>query len=405
MSSEHPSSLSWSMSQYLPQEETLEITRRKSQLFIGVPKETRLQEKRVSLTPDAVSLLTAHGHRVLVETHAGAGAKFSDHDYSEAGAEIAYDRKRVFEANIIVKVEPLSNEELDLLTHKQFVFSSIQIKARNKSYFEKLMKKKVSAVSYENFLDEQGQYAIVRAMSEIAGNTSVLIAAEYLSNVNDGKGYIMGGVSGIPPTQIVILGAGTVGSYAARAALGLGAQVKVFDKCLVKLRRLQEMLKSPIYTSVLNPNTLTQELRECDVLIGALRPEEGRSPCVVTEDMVKGMSPGSVIIDVSIDSGGCVETSELCTHDKPIRSKHGVIHYGVPNIPSRVSRTASIALSNILTPLLLDVADRGGIEETLRNKPNLQKGLYIYNGVLTSKIIGEWHSLPYSTANLLLGGM
>ncbi len=405
MNPEHPTTLSWSLGQYLPQEETLEISRRQERLFIGVPKETKLQEKRVSLTPDAVALLTARGHRILVERGAGEGAKFSDHEYSEAGAELSNSRKDVFKANIIVKVEPLSSEELEMLTHKQFIFSAIQIKARNKAYFEKMMAKKASAISYESYIDDQGQFSVVRAMSEIAGNTSILIAAEYLSNVNEGKGYIMGGVSGIPPTKIVILGAGTVGSYAARAALGLGASVQVFDESLLKLRRLQEMLNMPVYTSVLNPRNLSTAIDQCDVLIGALRPEQGRSPCVVSENMIKRMSPGSVVIDVSIDSGGCVETSELCSHDKPTCIKHGVIHYGVPNIPSRVSRTASIALSNILTPLLLDVADRGGIEETLRNKPNLQHSLYMYNGVLTSKFIGEWHNLPYSTANLLLGGI
>ncbi|MCC5917490.1 MAG: alanine dehydrogenase [Cryomorphaceae bacterium] len=398
-------SLAWSLGQYLPQEETLEIARHQRQLFIGIPKETRLQEKRVSLIPDAVALLTAHGHRVLVETGAGEGAKFSDHDYSEAGAEIAYDRKAVFASDIIVKVEPPSNEELNLMKHKQLILSAIQLKARNKSFFENLMRKKATAISFEGLLDEQGQFAIVRAMSEIAGNTAVLIAAEYLSNVNSGKGYMMGGVSGIPPTNIVILGAGTVGSYAARAALGLGASVKVFDKSILKLRRLQELLHMPVYTSVINPGILSKSIANCDVLIGALRPENGRSPCVVTEEMVKKMSPGSVIIDVSIDSGGCIETSELCTHDRPTVTKHGVIHYGVPNIPSRVSRTASFALSNILTPLLLDTANRGGVEETLRSNLNLQKGLYMYNGVLTSKVIGEWHNLPYSAASLLLGGI
>lgn len=260
MNPEQPSTLSWSLGQYLPQEETLEIARRQGRLFIGVPKETRLQEKRVSLTPDAVALLTARGHRILVERGAGEGAKFTDHDYSEAGAELASSRKDVFKANIIVKVEPLSNEELDMLTHKQFIFSAIQIKARNKAYFEKMMAKKASAISYESFIDDHGQFSVVRAMSEIAGNTAILIAAEYLSNVNEGKGYIMGGVSGIPPTKIVILGAGTVGSYAARAALGLGASVQVFDESLLKLRRLQEMLKTPVYTSVLNPRNLSTAL-------------------------------------------------------------------------------------------------------------------------------------------------
>jgi alanine dehydrogenase len=404
MSTDNPA-LSWSLGQYLPQEETLEISRRQQQLFIGVPKETRLQEKRVSLSPDAVSLLRARGHRVAVESGAGESSRYSDNEYSEAGAEIVYDRKKIFEADIIVKVEPLSNEEISWLKEKQLILSAIQLKAKNKDYFQKLIAKKACALAYEEMVDEHGQLSVVRAMGEIAGSTSILIAAEYLSNVNLGKGYMMGGVSGIPPTNIVILGAGTVGSYAARAALGLGATVRVFDQSLHKLRRLQEWLHTPIYTSVLNPNILAKALTHCDVLIGALRPESGRAPIIVTENMVSKMQSGSVIVDVSIDTGGCIETSELCSHDHPTVTKHGIIHYGVPNIPSRVARTASLALSNILTPLLLDVAERGGVEDALRSQPCLQKGLYMYNGVLTSKIIGEWHNLPYTPASLILGGV
>ncbi len=404
MSSGNPT-LSWSLSEYLPQEEMLEVGRRQQQLFIGIPKETRLQEKRVSLSPDAVSLLTAHGHRVCVESGAGEASRYSDSEYSESGAEIVYDRKKVFSADIIVKVEPLSTEEIGLLKEKQLIISAIQLKARNKAYFEKLISKKVCALAFEEMVDEHGQLSVVRAMGEIAGSTSILIAAEYLSNVNLGKGYMMGGVSGIPPTNIVIMGAGTVGSYAARAALGLGATVRVFDKSLHKLRRLQEWLHTPIYTSVLNPKILAKALMNCDVLIGALRPENGRAPCVVTENMVQKMQPGSVIVDVSIDTGGCVETSELCTHDNPTVIKHDIIHYAVPNIPSRVARTASLALSNILTPILMEIAEQGGVENVLRTKQCYQQGLYMYNGVLTSKVIGEWHNLPYSPASLLLGGL
>lgn len=386
----------------MPQEEVLEVQKRKSQLQIGIPQETCLQEKRVVLTPDAVQLLTEHDHEVLVETEAGLSAHYSDEDYSEAGARIVYSRRDVYQCDLILKVEPPALEEIALMKHGQTLISALQLKTQSKAYFEQLMKKKVTALSFENMEDEDGIVPVVRSMSEIAGNTSALIAAEYLSNVNQGKGFMLGGVSGVPPTEVLIIGAGTVGTYAARTALGLGASVKVFDRSLSRLRRLQSMLQNlPLYTCVIQPKILEKALMRCDVAIGAIRGKGGRSPCVVSEDMVQQMKPGSVIVDVSIDQGGCFETSELTDHDQPTFRKYEVIHYCVPNIASRVSRTASFCLSNIMGPILLSVADEGGIDEVLARQHRIRKGLYLYRGNLVNKPIGEWFDLPYTEAHLL----
>ncbi|GGH66546.1 MAG: alanine dehydrogenase [Bacteroidetes bacterium] len=398
-----PNYFSFSSTQLVPQEERLAVSRKKGKLQIGVPRETCMQENRVALTPEGVHLLVSNGHEVLVETKAGEGARYTDRDFSEAGATIAYTPKEVFECDVVLKVEPPSMEELDLMKQKQTLISALQLKTCTREYFKKLMAKRVTAISYENIRDEEGQIPIVRHMSEIAGNASILIAAEYLSNVNNGKGYIMGGVTGVPPTDVVIIGAGTVGTYAARTATGMGASVKVFDKSLSRLKRLQAEMPIPIYTCVTQPKILEKALRRCDVAIGAIRSEGGRTPCIVTEEMVRNMKPGSVIVDVSIDQGGCFETSELTSHDDPVVVKHGVIHYGVPNIASRVSRTASFSLSNIFAQLLLSFGEEGGVEDSLRFRKEIRAGMYIYNGVLVNKAIGEWFDLPYSDGNLLFG--
>lgn len=386
----------------MPQEEVLEVKKNRSQLFIGIPRETCLQEKRVALTPDAVHLLVQNGHRVRVETKAGLSAHYSDQDYAEAGAEIAYSAKAIFECDLILKVEPPSEAEIELLKQKQTLISALQLKTRSKAYFEALMKKGVTALSFESMEDEDGIVPVMRSMSEIAGNTSVLIAAEYLSNANEGKGFMLGGVSGVPPTDVVIIGAGTVGTFAARTALGLGANVKVFDRSLSKLRRLQGMLNNaPIYTCVIQPKILEKALMRADVAIGAIRGRDGRSPCVVTDTMVSQMKAGSVIVDVSIDQGGCFESSELTTHDEPTFRRHDIIHYCVPNIASRVSRTASFSLSNILAPWLSSMGEMGGLEEMLQLNRGVRKGLYLHHGRLTSRSIGESYNLPYTEADLL----
>lgn len=385
----------------MPQEEVLEVQKSNQQLQIGIPKETCLQEKRVALTPDAVELLVENGHELIVETGAGESAHYSDADYSEAGAKIVYSAKEAFEADMILKIEPPSLVEIDLMKYNQTLISALQLKTQQKEYFQKMMKKGVTALSFEDMQDDEGIVPVVRSMSEIAGSTSILIASEYLSNANNGKGFMLGGVSGVPPTEVVIIGAGTVGTFAARTALGLGASVKVFDKSLTKLRRLQSMLNNmPIYTCVIQPKILEKALMRCDVAIGAIRSNNGRTPCVVTEDMVRSMKAGSVIVDVSIDQGGCVESSELTSHDEPVFRKFDVIHYCVPNIASRVSRTASFSISNILAPVLLNIGEKGGIDDLLFLNKNVRQGLYLYKGSLTNKSIGEWFDLPYTESDL-----
>ena len=379
----------------------IEVLKRKGDLFIGIPKETAFQEKRVCLTPDAVSALVNNGHRVLLESGAGNGAKFSDNDYSEAGAEITKDVAKVFACPMILKVEPPSLEEIKLINPQSIIISALQLKTQHKKYFETLASKRITALAFEFIRDEDGAFPAVRALSEIAGTSSILIAAELLSNVNDGNGLMLGNISGVPPVEVVILGAGTVGEFAARSALGLGANIKVFDNSLTKLRCIQSSLGRPVYTSTLQPKNLLKALKRCDVVIGAVRGKD-RSPIIVTEEMVEVMKNGAVVIDVSIDMGGCFETSEVTTHKNPTFVKQGVIHYCVPNIPARYSRSSSVSISNIFTPYLLKIAEEGGLEQSLRFDRGLKNGLYMYHGILTNKSVGDWFDLKSSDINLLI---
>ena len=388
-------------SQLLPQEETLEILRQKGELFIGIPKETHFQEKRVCLTPDAVSALTANGHRVMLESGAGLGANFKDKDYSEAGAEVTKDTAKVYSCPIILKVEPPSKDEISLLNPQTILISALQLKTQSKTYFEALAKKRITALAFEFIKDEDGAYPAVRSLSEIAGTASILIASELLSNVNGGNGLMLGNINGVPPTEVVILGAGTVGEFAARSALGLGANVKIFDNSITKLRCVQTNLNRTVYTSTMQPKNVLKALKRCDVAIGAVRGTN-RAPVVVTADMVDNMKPGALIIDVSIDMGGCFETSEVTTHDHPTFDYNGVTHYCVPNIPARYSRSASVSISNIFTPYLLEIGENGGIENTLRFDKGLRNGLYFYHGILTNRSVAEWYGLEFRDANLLI---
>ncbi len=387
--------------QLLPQEETLEIATQKGDLFIGIPRETHFQERRVCLTPDAVAALTANGHRVLVESKAGKGARYSDKDYSEAGAEVTNDTEKVFSCPMILKVEPPSLEELDMINPQTVLISALQLKTQKKAYFEKLATKRITAIAFEFIKDDDGTYPAVRTLSEIAGTAAVQVAAELMSSPELGTGMLLGNISGVPPAEVVIIGAGTVGEFAARSAIGLGANVKVFDNSITKLRCIQTNIGRPMYTSTLQPKNLFKALKRCDVAIGAVRGAN-RSPVIVTEAMIESMKNGAVIIDVSIDMGGCFETSDVTSHDKPTFIKHGVTHYCVPNIPARFARTASISLSNIFTPYLLDIGEEGGIENKLRFDKGLKNGLYFYHGVLTSKSVANWFNLNYRDINLLI---
>ncbi len=387
--------------QLLPQEEKLEIGKRKSELFIGIPSETSYQERRICLTPDAVNTLTYHGHRVMIESGAGAFSSYTDKEYSDAGAEVTNDPRKVFSCPIILKVGAPTVDEIEMMSEKAILISSIQIKTKTKEYFEALNKKKITALAFEYVKDQDGSYPAVRSSSEIAGTASILIASELMITNYFGKGLLFGNITGVPPTEVVIIGAGTVAEFATKTALGLGANVKVFDNSITKLRRLQNTLNQRIFTSTLQTKALTKALRRCDVAIGALRGVD-RCPIVVSETMVEHMKKGAVIVDVSIDTGGCFETSEVTTHERPTFVKHNVLHYCVPNIASRYSKTASLSISNIITPYLMQIADDGGIESAIRCDKGLKNGVYMYHGILTNKAIGQWFNLPNNDINLIV---
>jgi alanine dehydrogenase len=390
---------------FLPQEEMLEMKRSQKQLFIGIPKENSFQEHRVALVPSAVKLLVNNGHRVMVETSAGKRSNFSDNEYSEAGAEIIYDSKQVYTADMILKVAPPTHDEIDLMQKNQVLFSALQLTVQPKDTLKRLMDKGVSAVAWDYIKDEDEIFPIVRAMGEIAGNTAILVAAEYLSNINVGNGTMFGGTSGVSPTEVVIIGAGTVGEFATRAAIGLGASVKIFDNSIFKLRRLQNDLGLRLFTSIIQPDELERALITADVAIGAMRAPYGRTPCVVSENMVQQMKEGAVIVDVSIDQGGCFETSQVTSHTSPIVIKHGVVHYGVPNIASRVSRTASHALSNIFAPIILAMGEIGGFTSYVGKDCGFRNGVYLYKGKLTNQNLGEAFNLPYKDIDLLFSAL
>src|SRR4051812_3895802 len=385
-----------------PQESMLEVKNKKNQLYIGIPKEVSFQENRIPLTPLSVALLVNNGHQVMLESNAGKAAKFLDKDYAEQGAQIVFDTKKVYEADIIIKIAPPTLEEIAMMKPGQLLISALQVSTLKSECLHALLNKKITALCFEHLRDEGNSLSVVRAMSEIVGATSILIAAEYLSNVFDGKGLMLGGITGVPPTEIVILGAGTVGEYAARTAISLGAQVKVFDPSIYKLRRLQNNIGSRVFTSVVQPIVLEKAITTCDVAIGAMRAEDGRSPCIVTEETVARMKPNSVIIDVSIDQGGCFETSEVTNHTHPVFRKYDVIHYCVPNIASRVARTATYALTNIFTPILLDIGEQGGIKNVIWENAGVRSACYIYQGQLTNKYIGERFKIPCKDLDLLI---
>ena len=383
-------------------EETLDVKPKMSDLLIGIPKETSFQENRVALSPDAVGVLVSNGHTVIVETKAGVGSHFPDRDYSEAGATISYNREDVFKAPILIKSAPIVDEDLPLLQLNHIIISPIHYSALKSEIIEKMMEKKITALSFENLKDDSGSYPIVRSMSEIAGGALMLIAGQYLSSFNKGKGVMLGSISGIPPTKVVVIGAGIVGEVATRNALALGASVKVFDNNVYRLKQLQNNLGQRVWTSVLEPKILAKQLKTCEVAVGALSNEFGRAPVVVTEEMVAAMRPGSIIIDVAIDRGGCFETSELTSHENPTFVKHDVIHYCVPNIPSGFARTASQAISNVLMPLLLEISDEGGMEEIVWHNVHLREGVYLFRGALTDFYISQKFDLKFTDLNLLI---
>lgn len=372
-------------------------------LRIGIPKEKSVDEKRVSLTPGGVTILKANGHSVFIEKGAGEEAKFTDRDYAEAGAEIALSPEDVFKkSELILKVAPLSSDEFDLIEPDQAIISALHFGSQTKIYFEELADKSITGIGYEFIRGADKEFPIVRMMHEITGSIAVQIAAHYMESRSGGQGIMLGGISGVPPATVVILGAGITGEYAARTALGYGAQVFVMDNDLTSLRRLENALDRRIITAVANQQYLSNALKFADVIIGAAVAEGDRSPCWVTEEMVASMKPGGVIVDTVIDQGGCVATSRPTTHSNPIFKVHDVTHYCVPNIPANVARTATYALNNVLVPYVLAIGDAGGIKECLWDNVALRNGTYSYKKHITKKSLGDMFEIPYREIEMLI---
>ena len=374
---------------FMPQEEQLETAIRHKRITIGVPSDKKNDEKRVALTPEAVNLLVENDNEVIVQKGAGNGANYSDKDYSENGAILTDSPARVYSADAVIKVAPFTLQETEYLKGNQIVMSSLNVLKLNEETLGKLIRKKVTAIAFEKLRDNDGVMPVMESMSEISGVTSILIASDYLSNHHGGKGVLLGGITGVTPTEVVIIGANTAGEYAARAAIGLGSQVMVFDSSLNRLRRFQNLVGQRLQTSVFHPQVLKKALKSADVLIGAIELEDLRPWYYITEEMIKTMKKGSVVIDLSIDRGGCIETTECRALRDPVYEKHGVIHFSAWNLPSRVARTASIALSNIFTPLFQSITEAGGIVQLLKNDRDLRKGVYLFNGILTNETLGQ----------------
>ncbi|MFT4532753.1 MAG: alanine dehydrogenase [Saprospiraceae bacterium] len=389
-------------SQFETQEERLAVGERSKRVTIGIPKEDHEIENRVSMVPNSIRTLVGFGHSVVVESGAGDHSNFSDHDFSEAGAQISHSADEVFKSDIVVKIAPATLDEIDMMHQDKIIISPLQLPSLSQEYFLKIKEKKITALAMEYLQSEDGSFPIVRIMSEMAGVVALQTAAEYLNNTKGGRGVMLGGVSGVPPAKVVILGAGVVGEFATKAAVSFGASVRIFDNDITKLMRLQSAVGRQLHTSAINPVYLGYQLMSADVVIGAMHSKHGRTPILVTEEMVSKMKEGSVIIDVSIDQGGCIETSEVTSHKNPTFTKHGVIHYCVPNIASKVSRTASVAVSNIITPLLIKAGNNINIEELLYNRVGIRNGCYAYKGCITNEYLGRRFGLKYTSLDLLL---
>ncbi len=386
----------------MSQEEHLETGRKRRQITIGIPRETEKTEKRVALTPEAVNILVESGNEVFIQEGAGLGANYSDNLYSENGGSITKSTGDIFNCDLIIKVSPFTRKEVDQLRGRQIIMSYLKVLKQEEETLRAMIRKNVTAIAFERIKDRNGELPVVESMSEISGITSILIASEYLSNQHGGKGVMLGGIAGITPTEVIIIGGGTAGEYAARAAIGLGSVVKVFDNSVHTLRSFQSAIGQRLQTSVYHPQVLKKALKSADVLIGAIQIEDLRPWYQITEEMIKIMKKGSVVIDLSIDRGGCIETTECREMEDPVYEKHGVIHFSAWNMPSRVARTASIAFSNVFAPMVQELADAGSIDAMLKSSPGLSHGVYVYRGILTSETLGQKFGILSKDINLLL---
>lgn len=394
--------LSYYQPEMIPREEVLDRQKKGKQLKIGVLAESDPFETRIPITPQGVELLVQNSHQVLLEKNAGTGSRYIDIDYSEVGATIVTKKIKVFEADVLLKVSPLLPEEIELLRPGQTIITSLHLATRSENYFTRLMEKRVTAMAFELLKDDCHEFPILRSMSEIAGTVSVRIGAQYLSNTDKGKGILLGGITGVTPAEVVILGAGTAAEYAARTVIGMGAVVKIFDNGLPALQKIKHRLGREVFTSVMHPPVLKKALKTADLVISTLQRLDRKSFFLVPEEMVMGMKKGSVIMDIYIDQGSSFETGHLTTPSSPVYQKHGVIHYMAQNLPAMVPRTASIALSNVMIPLLINSGLFGGINHLIRDDLGARNGVYLFNGILTHEMIGNYYGISSKDIDLLL---
>ncbi|MDR0370907.1 MAG: alanine dehydrogenase [Prevotellaceae bacterium] len=387
-----------------PEECLLREIVRDSNLAIGIPKEDESYETRLPLTPEGVAIVTEEGHKVYVERGAGHSVSYSDMQYSEAGAIIVEEKAEIFNTDIVLKIAPPTIKEVGMMKDGSSVLSTLQLNNLSVESIKLMKKKHLNAIAYELIKDEQKAFPVMSSISEIEGNAAILVAAELMNTKNGGKGLLLGGVAGISPVEIVILGAGVTGIVAAKAAMALGAQVKVFDHDIKKLRKIQDMLGQHVFTSVIHPTVLFKAFASADAIVANLRYINDSERFMVSEDLVKTMKKGAIIIDMSVDQGGCFETSECGTLLHPTFEKHGVIHYCVPNISARVARTASMAFSNIFAPMILKIGRSGSVSLAIAESSGFRNGAYLYGGVLVNHLIAGYYGLSASDIHLLLPG-
>lgn len=384
---------------YVPQELLQALGKVNNRLLLGIPRERDKSERRLPLTPEAIAILTQAGHRIWVETGAGLGINYSDTHFAEAGAEIKATPQEVYQADIVLKILPPTLAEVDCMRPRSTLLSFVPLNILSKEVFLRMMAKRITAVAYELITDEWNRIPMLNVTSEIEGAASITIASELLSNAQGGKGILLGGIPGVSPTEVVIIGAGNAGTVAARAAMALGAFVKVFDDDLNKLRLIHQTLGQGLFTSTFHPNVLQNAFRSADVVIGAMRYINARRHFVISEELIHAMKKGALLIDLRISQGGCFETTCcLSPADPPVFEQYGVLHYARPNVSNRVARTTSMAYSNILVPLLLGLGDAGSLVAWISSNRGFHEGVYLYNGAAVNEYVA--HSFNLSSNNL-----
>lgn len=370
-------------------------------MIIGVPKERKNNEHRVGMTPGTVLSYVQAGHRVLVEAGAGQGIGFTDEAYGAAGAAVVPTAAEAWSAEMVVKVKEPIPEEYAFFREGQILFTYLHL-APEPELTQALVQAGVTAVAYETIQLDDGRLPLLMPMSEVAGRMSIQIGAHFLEKAHGGKGLLLGGVPGVEPGKVTILGGGIVGTNAARMAIGLGAEVTIIDLSAERLRQIDEVFQGRVKTLISNPYNIGEAVRRADLLVGAVLIPGARAPRLVTEEMVKSMTPGSVIIDVAIDQGGSIATVDrVTTHDRPTYEKHGVVHYAVANMPGAVARTSTIALTNVTAPYGLQLAGKGCRRAALDNRA-LAKGINVMAGHVTYPAVAEAQGLPAKDVFTLL---